>query len=188
MTYPYIVQRAETYPISLQQANAWLGLDIPGFTADDAKVQYLILSACDAFEAYTGLNLHETAYEWVLDHYPTGIPDVRLVSSVESIAYHNGAGYTNILAGTDYYTYRKSTYRMGIGYPSAAALPTLPDRPDAVCIRFTAGFGDGTVPNDVLQAIRAKIREYYDNPGDGIAEKKTLSERLMDRYLEGYAS
>lgn len=186
-TYPYIITPSADSPLTLQQARQWLALDIPGFDGEDDKIHDLIRSACAWAERYAGIKLLPTAYEWVCDGLPCQIPGIRLITEITSIECHNGEEYVALEPGTHYRTYRQGQERMVIEYVAGASLPALPRRGDAVRVRFTAGFAENEVPQDVVQAIRARLREDFDLPGDRVSEKKTLSERILDLYRETYA-
>lgn len=173
-TRPYILEADETatMPVSKNRAKAWLRME--GVSAEDLEIYEVIESAVARFQIVTGRQLTPTRYEWVTDCFPDQIPEVFPIISVDSIGRFEGEHYVDLPTGGFSYV-QTGTIGHRLHYP--ADLPQYAASPTAIRVRFTAGYEQ--IPADILQILRALIVEWFENRGDYVAEKKTLSDKLM---------
>jgi uncharacterized phiE125 gp8 family phage protein len=167
-------------PVSLVEAKAHLRVD---HADDDATINFLIAVARSHFDAvsgWMGRALINQTWELILDEFPvispqwccwsspnllraTGIklPFPRL-QSVTSIKYLDGNGDEQTIAPGDYIVDTAS--EPGWVFPTTA-WPTAGTVPNAVTVRYIAGYGAGAsdVPTPIKHAIMIVIGHYYEN-------------------------
>lgn len=180
-SFPFIVQRYDHDIVTLPQAREWLRMDIPGYDGEDNSIVMAIQSAVSRVESTCNLSLGISTYEWNVDCRPCDFEDVFYVQEIVGISYYDTDNYTPIDT-TKYRLKRLGTLRSEIkwiDYPVDREI-------DDYKITFKAGMPEGTVPGDLLLAIRSMIVQQFDTRGDIVAEKKTLSDKLMENYRIGY--
>lgn len=168
-------------PVTLEQAKQWLRLDIPGYVAEDAKIEALIGAAIDYVEVETNLSLAASDYEWYTNSLPCEIRDKFLIRSITSIEEEGESGFTEIPA-SNYSLIPESELRSRIRWN-----PSFRTSKTSFRVTFKAGYPDGKIPKRILQAVRGLIAEWYDDPGDYVREKKTMVDRLLEPYILPYA-
>ena len=178
---PFIVERYTHDIVTLKQAREWLRMDIPGYEEEDSVILMAIESAVSRVEEECNLSLGISEYVWNTHCLPGEFKDTFYVKSITSIEYRGTSDYL-VAPALDYELVQISKRRSVLLW--AEKLSYSPDR---VRISFKAGFEQGKVPPIYLQIIRAMVSEHFDNRGDGVSEKKTLSEKLMDKVKIGYA-
>lgn len=139
----------------------------------DAEIEAYRLTAIarlDAGKSVLNRALLTQTWDWVIDALPDGDRALRLplppCQSVTSVTYVDTAGDSQTL--TSYRTF-------GLGDPYGARLkpaygvtwPATRDEPDAVTIRFVAGYGDlaPAVPRPIRQAAIGHVVALFDNQG-----------------------
>jgi len=156
-------------------------MDIPGYEEEDSVIEMAIESAIDRVESTCNISLGISTYEWNVDCRPCDFQDIFYVQSIDGISYYGTSDYLAI-ENSHYRLKRVGTLRSiikWIDYPVDREI-------DDYKITFKAGMPEGTVPADLLLAIRALISQQFDSRGDVISEKKTLSDKLMENYRIGY--
>lgn len=152
----------------------------------DANISALIPAFRSAAEHETGRRLITQTVELVLDGFPESHIDLVLpdAQTITSIKYLDTAGVEQTLSGT---VYQLDTDSM----PSRALLqydqtwPATQDVPNAVRVRFTAGYGaaGSDVPASVKIWIIAHVCQALDNPAAiDTANLQTLP--YLDRLLD----
>jgi len=171
---PFISEKYNTEVISLALAKEWLEMDIDGYEGKDDLIQECIDSAVASIESTCNLQLGLSTYTWNTTCLPVTFTDTFYVKEIVSIS-------------KDGVVIPDSQYRlMQISKRSSVIVwNNAPSTWQDFQIVFKAGFA--TVPKDLKQAIRARIGEYYLNRGDGVSEKKTLSDKLIASYIIQYA-
>lgn len=159
-----------TEPITLATARLHLRLDAVGSPPshpDDALVTSLITTAREAVEAYTELTVSQTTYAMALDEFPSNAIELGTypVNSITSIIYTDTNGASQTLNANQYifdsYSNPAKIFPVTI-WPQAKQIP------NAVIVRFAAGFTDGS-PNDypmpeaLKQAMLLLIGHLYEN-------------------------
>lgn len=178
-------------PVSLAAARDYLSLDS---TERDPLLAGLIGAARQQIEGPRGiyeLALITQTWEWSIDVFPTVAPylltfPLRPVQSIETISYAGGGvlppeGFQGDLISDPPRLYPPS----GGTWPVASAVP------NAVTVRFVAGFGDSEddVPLDIKQAILLTIDhwfEYRDAISPAGIEFPRVAEALLHHYWRPY--
>lgn len=179
-SYPYVLTRGSGLPVSLETVKKWLRME--GVVSEDDVITEAIEYATDMVEKRLNLLLAPCTLEWYTNLYPQVIRDTHLVTTLTSIEYFDGTSYQ--LLSSDLYDFVKTgEWSHVIHY--ADNLPELTERPDAVRVRFSAGYT--ATPASIKQAIRALLIEAFDNRGDYVAEKMTLSDKIIQNIAIPYA-
>lgn len=109
------------------------------------------------------------------------------VTSLDEIRYIDPTGVTSAVPPASYMLVKRGRdwhAELISGY----SWPSLIDRPDAVDVRFTAGFGDvAAVPEDIKAACRLMVEHFFNNrsatePGDVPKEISLGVGRIVRRY------
>lgn len=160
-----------TEPITLATARLHLRLDAVGSPPshpDDALVTALIKTAREAVEAYTELTVAQTTYALALDEFPVNAIELGTspVNSITSITYTDTNGTSQTLNANQYifdsYSNPAKIFPVTI-WPQAKQIP------NAIIVRFAAGYTDTLSPNDypipsaLKQAMLLYIGELYEN-------------------------
>ena len=159
-----LVTAPTTEPLSLQAAKDQLRLDID---TDDRLILSLITAARDWVEGQTKRCLKSQVWDQTIDgNWPWkhGGPRIELeknpVISVDSITYATGASPEPTLA-TDQYTAVTRNYGSYIVPAYGVTWPTVRSVPNAVTVRFTAGYT--TVPQPLIHAIAMLVTHWYEH-------------------------
>ncbi|MCF0074476.1 hypothetical protein LZD49_28585 [Dyadobacter sp. CY261] len=180
-TYPFLTTKYQASPISVEQVKGWLRLDISDFTDEDSKIQSLTLAAIDYVETRCNISLGVSDYQWNVSCLPTEFIDKFHVVSITKVEGVQDGIFTEI--PSMYYTLtRLSERRYGVTWSSGFYSDA-----SAFKITFKAGFEEDKIPPRLIQAIRALIAEWYDDPGDYVSEKRTLVDKLISTYRIPYA-
>lgn len=151
-------------------------MDVEGFYEDDDLIQDAIQAAVRRVEDECNLSLGISEYTWVTSGLPCDFRDAKYVKEIVSITVDG-----EVLEASTHY----KLVRTGQVYSRIDWIGVSPGRETTIV--FRAGFGPGEVPPNLLKAIRVMIQDDFDKEGDGVSEKKTMSDRLMDPYRHGYA-
>lgn len=161
----------------------------------DAEVQGAI-SAASAYldvdsDGFGGLGFPLVSQQWAqkgasFNPQVLRLPFPRIVS-VDEIRFTAADGNVGTVATTNYRLV-KSGRDWRIVLRSGGVWPDLSDQPDAVEVRFTAGFADvASVPTDIVEAAKQLIGFYFHNRGaeahGGVSEEVARCVgRLTARY------
>ncbi|HEV7293494.1 MAG TPA: head-tail connector protein [Devosia sp.] len=169
-------------PITLEAAKGWMRVD---YNDEDALITSLIEAAVDRLDGPTGLlNRALIEQEWVahFDRFPTSlkIPLPRCREIVE-VAYVAPDGVAAVLDVADYQVVGLHTDMSRIqSIPTQTWPGVARGWPDAVSIRFKAGFGPE--PEDVPASIRHALLEMvatgFENR-EGIAVGERVSMQVL---------
>lgn len=167
-----VVTPPASLPVTIDEAFSFANLHEG---EEQSEVQWLIEAARDFIEGTTGRTLINTVYDWILPEWrdPFELPKVPIVpnvaggySSVTSIQYIDADGNAQywrldtgntILVADDH---RAHLYR----HPDVT-FPSTYVRPDAVTIRFTAGYGAtaASVPDRCKLAVLMLVNHLWVN-------------------------
>lgn len=175
-------------PVSLAEAKAHLRVEVPD---EDALIDGYILAAREYIERETQRALitqtldYKTSFSrwysqcgnWPIYYtgecYRTGIMLPRPpLQSVTSLAYVDSAGATQTLAANQYQVILDNgDSHEGLIVPAfGVTWPTLQAVPDALTIRFVAGYGGmEDVPHSIRQAMLLLIGQFYEQRENVIA-------------------
>ena len=159
-----LVTAPTTEPLSLTEAKAQLRLDSD---ADDRLIQLLITAAREWVEGQTKRALVSQVWDQTMDgNWPWkhGGPRIELeknpVISIGSITYATGASPNPTLAASQYTSVTRN-HGSYIVPAYGITWPTVRSVPEAVTVRFTAGYT--TVPKPLVHAIAMLVTHWYEN-------------------------
>ena len=190
--------------VSLEEAKAHLREDSEDF---DAQIQAFIYAATefvDGPNGYLGRALIEQTWDYYLDEFPCrndwSLPVSRRRNYIEiplpplievvGVFYVNANGEEQQLDASSYIV-DDASQPARISLKSNASWPSVAEQPNAVRIRFRAGYIDATnspptpnVPFPIKAAILMYIGDLYQNRenqvvGDAIAKLPWASEQLL---------
>lgn len=150
-------------PVSVADVNAHLRIADP---AEATVISRLIRAAREWAEQYQGRRMITSVWDWTLDRFPRGGRTLRPywgpLQSIDAISYRDTNGVTRQLAeGTDYDVDLADPPRIVAidGWPDTDCLP------NAVTIRYTAGYGDTPqhVPAATQMALLQLVGHWYEN-------------------------
>ena len=189
-----VITAVATEPITRAEATLHLGLDdMSGSHPDDAIIDALITGARQHAEHYTKRALAQQTLEAALDAFPDSDDDrIDLprapVASITSIKYTDTSGTEQTISSS---AYALSTYGESrtIAPTSGNYWPTTEDIPDAVRIRYVAGYaatGAGAeytvLPKAVRQGLLMHISLTYPRNVFTPAEREAM-ETARDSLL-----
>lgn len=169
-------------PVTLQEAKDHLRLDTDD---DDALVQRLIVAARVWVEGQTHRALMTQTWDQTVDYQYPFIqyrPNIKFeinpVQSVSSFQYADGSSPMPTLAADQYIAVTKDhgSYivpEYGVSWPTVRCVP------EAIRIRFVAGYTD--VPEPLKHAIYMLIAHWYENREE-VGRGTDLVEPLIAAY------
>jgi uncharacterized phiE125 gp8 family phage protein len=154
-------------PVTVAEAKDWARITT---SAEDDVVEMLLLAARRQVES-TELRraLNTQTWDYFLDAFPCDhggrirVPRPPL-QSVTSIKYIDTGGAQVVLAASEYQVDAKS--QPGRVYPAwGKSWPATRDVPNAVELRFVAGYGNAIedVPEEIRQAIKVMVNTGFQN-------------------------
>lgn len=173
-----------TEPFDLAAAKAHL---VVHNDLDDTLISAQITAARVAAETYTGRVIAPAAYRLTLDSFMPSIeiPKSEFIS-VTKLDYVDRDGTTQTLSPADYSVRYCKTCRCIVPAYNTQWPATEPGF-DKVTLEFDAGYAAGTVPADLVAAIKLILGELYlhrEDSVDGIANNAVpiTSQHLMRPY------
>ena len=189
-------------PISRDDAKLWLRLD---HTTEDTLVDSLIQMVREQIEE-RGIAVVTQTWDLRLDGFPSVIRIPKTpIESVSSISYIDANGDTQTLAESKYTVDVQSTpARIVPAY--GTSWPSTRSEPNAVTVRFVAGYGAGAtpagatpeatpgatpeamageIPERILQAMRLALTTAYTMRADHEAAQTAVA-RVLDNYALYY--
>lgn len=161
-----VITPAVAEPLTLTEAKGWLQLDEIG--EDDALVYGLMATARETCEAETGKILMTTTLDQYFDCFPGRCIELAFgpVQSVTSVKYLDSAAAEQTYSATNY-TVDTSGPRARIVLKDSAAWPSHGSFPNAVIVRYIAGYTSAAaVPKSLKTAMLLEMRLLYDNRED----------------------
>lgn len=154
-------------PVTLAEAKARLRITIDD---EDSDLESLIREARALCEAGCQRAFVTQTFDMTLDEFPQGCGDRNAIAiprpplaSVSWVKYYATDGTLATIDAADYYVSTAS--EPGRIAPVLGYWPATLDRPDAVQIRFVAGFGaPADVPPEVKAAILVTARALREDP------------------------
>ena len=178
-----VITAVATEPVSLEEARLQCKVDSDD-TSHDATLTALITAAREFAEHYTGRALAAVTLEAALDAFPCeAYIDLPLppVTSVTSIKYTDTAGNEQTM---DTGLYALSTYGLSrrVALTYFACWPSTQDVPDAVRVRFVAGYASADLPKAVKAAMLLHIET--ESPINPLTPaEREMMERARDSLL-----
>jgi len=172
-------------PITPEDAKLWLRLD---HTTEDTLLHSLIQMVREQVEE-RGIAVITQTWDLRLDRFPSVIRIPKTpVEEVSSINYIDVNGDTQLLAESGYTVDIQSTpARIVPAY--GTSWPNTRSEPNAVTVRFVAGYGlgatPGEIPERILQAMRLALTTAYTMRADHAAAETAVA-RVLDNYALYY--
>lgn len=181
-----LITAPDALPLTLAELKAGARLD--GIDDDDALLMGYLRSAVaqiDGRDGSLGRALITQIWDYKIGCFPIpGVHDhrgtIRLplppLQSVGSITYTDLAGSEQTLSSALYHVVTGDAPKIVPAW--GETWPDTRDEPEAVTIRFTAGYGDNwnDVPEPIRQALTMMVRDAYDGC------ESTVPAMLLNRY------
>jgi uncharacterized phiE125 gp8 family phage protein len=150
-------------PVSLAQAKAHLRVTVAD---EDAQVLAAIFAAREHAETFTGRAFVTQTWELLLDAFPAG-REIELpfppLQSVTSVKYIDPDGAEQTFAAANYHVDAVSTPGR-VRLKPTAFWPSIADQPNAVTVRFVAGYGGtAAVPFTIKAAILLVVGHLFEH-------------------------
>lgn len=158
------IEAPEVTPVSVDDCKAHMRVD---FADDDTYIGDLIAVAVAHYDAMGVLGKAMVTQKW--RQYTSPNPGVvRLsigpVQAVNAVKYYDVSGdeQTATLTDFDVFGNGKATT---VSPKSGFSWPITQDRPDAIWIEYTSGYGDAAtdVPQGVRHALKFAVAHWYEN-------------------------
>jgi uncharacterized phiE125 gp8 family phage protein len=157
---------------------------------EDTLILGLISAAREWFERQTYRQLVTATWDLVLDALPSGSGAIRIprapLQSVASVKYYDEAGVLQTVPATDYVvTISEEPGLIRCG--QSLVWPTAATRPDAVTVRFTAGYGAAAaVPQLVRSALKLMIGSLFEHREEMVDRQITALPLGAQRIIAFY--
>jgi uncharacterized phiE125 gp8 family phage protein len=154
-------------PITLSQAKVQCKLD-PDYDDEDEALQIYIQAARELVEEITGRSLITQTRVIRFDTFPSCYEislDYGRLIAVTTLQYYDSTEVLTTLSSTEYWTDEHSEIpRIRV----KTSWPATYDRPNAVVITYTAGYGAtaSTVPGPLIEAVKRIVASMYEHRGD----------------------
>jgi uncharacterized phiE125 gp8 family phage protein len=155
-------------PITLAQARVQCKLEAD-YTDEDEALTVYIQAARELVEEITGRSLITQTRVMRLDYFPSCYEihlDHGRLLTVTSVEYY--ADSTDVLTTLSSSDYWVDTHSEIPRITVKTSWPSTYDRPNAVVITYTAGYGAtaSTVPGALVQAVKELVAHMYEHRGD----------------------
>lgn len=165
------IEEPATIPVSVDECKTHMRVD---FTDDDAYIGALLAAAVDYVDGQGVLGRAMVTQKWrqYVGRSP-GVVRLRInpVQEVNAIAYYDpdGVEQSAALANFDIFGNREATT---VEPKRGNAWPITQDRPDAIWLEYTSGYGDAAadVPATVRHALLFIVSHWYGNR-EAVADK-----------------
>ena len=182
MSFPYRTVKPEPFDVfTLAQARRWLNMDIEGVTFADDEIKDLVEEAISLVETRINISLGVSTYEWYPECRPCDIPDTFYIKQILSIS-QDVEGVDTVVSPVNY-----SLIRTGRRLVKIVWNKDYERSSGQYKMTFTAGFLPSEIPKELKTAIRLLLSALYNSEGDPVSEKKTLSDKLINLHVIGYA-
>ncbi|WDI41829.1 head-tail connector protein [Bremerella sp. P1] len=179
------VTKSDTLPITLADVKSHLLVE---HDLDDDLITSYIWTAISYAEDYTGRDFTATTYDWVLScwHEKFELPRVP-VTAITSLKYYDSDNSQQTWSSSNYYTIIPTNMPAILVPDANITKPSLKARPDAITIRFSAGYT--ALPWQVDAAIKLIVGHLYENRQAEITGTITTELKLgVDRLLSQHRS
>lgn len=158
-----VVTQPAIEPVSVADAKAHCRVVT---TDDDSYIEALIAAARQYVEDNTRRKLITQTLDWRRDYgFPRGYIELPYppLQSVTSVTYVDGDGTTQTLS-TSKYSVDTNSHTPRIYPVYSESWPTCRTEPNAVTVRYVAGYGDAAsdVPQGLRHAIKLLVAHWYE--------------------------
>ena len=184
--YLKLIEGPTEVPVDLPAARAHVREPL---TANDAQIQFALDAAIahvDGKDGVLGRALCPQTWELVLDAFPCRRMEIPLppLQSVTWIKYIDTAGVEQTLSDSSYWV---GTAAEPAIIQACYSWPATQCRPEAVRIRFVAGYADtDAVPSPIKSAILLLMGDLYENREASIIGTIQTDNPAVDRLLFPY--
>ncbi len=183
MSFPYITQRYSHEIVTLEQARAWLRMDIEGYVAEDDLISELIAEAISSIEEECGFTLGISDYAWNCDGFrPCNFSNIGWITEITAISYTEDLDPVDFET-TDYRLIRTGKRDSKIKWSKDLSVSSSYEH----ILTFKAGFAEGDMPPMLVTAIRLRLGGLFEMRNDGVSERKTASDKLLMQFKNAYA-
>lgn len=150
-------------PLTLAEVKRFLKVD---FDEEDADIKGMITAAREFCETMLDDRaLITQTWDWVMSEFPDGdsfkVPKAPL-QSITSITYYDTANASQTFSSSNYTTLLDARQGGRVHLVYGQSWPAVYSRPNAVTIRFVAGYGAASaVPYSVKQAMRMLCHHWH---------------------------
>ena len=191
-------------PVTTAEIWAHLRVNLSGSPAvpDDAALIAAYVAAArthiDGRDGWLGRAICPQVWDMSIDAFPPGRGSIWLalppVRSITSITYLDSDGASQTLATTVYQLGADKDLRPRIDLKYGQSWPTTYDVPDAVTVRFAAGYSSGNSPDDasgvpftIKAAIMLMVGHMYENREEVVTGTiATVMPKAVERLLMPY--
>jgi len=169
-------------------ADASLGAGAPSSnTAGDPLLGMLITAARRIAEARTGRALITQTWELVLERFSSELViDMLPVQSISSVKYYDADNALQTVDAADYVLDPETNLAARVLLADGKSWPSTFRRPDAVIVRFVAGYGAGAaVPAEIRLWICAQVAAAYRSP-EGLLAGNAVPLAWVDEALDSH--
>jgi uncharacterized phiE125 gp8 family phage protein len=160
-----LVEAPAAEPVTLEAVKAHLAIDSDDF--DDQLAGYIaaVRAHLDGPDGILGRALVTQTWDLKLRCFPAVIElPLPPLQSVTSITYIDANGDTQTLSESAYQVSGIGGSQRGCISPAyGERWPSIRDVPEAVTVRFVAGYGDDGVPPAIKQAIMEMVADLWAN-------------------------
>jgi uncharacterized phiE125 gp8 family phage protein len=158
-----LITAALEHPVTLAEARQHLRATT---TEEDALILALVYAAVEHAETFTGRALVTQTWDLLLDGFPFA-REIELpfppLQSVTSVKYIDPDDAEQTLAAANYHVDAASTPGR-VRLKPTASWPSIADQPNAVTVRFVAGFGGtAAVPFTIKAAILLVVGHLFEH-------------------------
>tara|TARA_R110002050_G_scaffold124877_1_gene244202 strand:+ start:4902 stop:5492 length:591 start_codon:yes stop_codon:yes gene_type:complete len=162
-------------------------------SAEDTLIGTLIIAAVEVAQNYTNSRFLDTEYIMTMDSWTdvlvqNDLPQIILpyapLSSIEHLKYYDSANVHQTWSASNYSVNKYINQSGFLEIDSGVTTPTLYDRPDAIEIKFKAGYGTSgsDVPESIKIAILLILGKMYEMREDSVSKLPKSSEYILDPY------
>lgn len=186
-------------PVTLAEAKTWCRIDSTGDAvadvADDALLSSLITAARGDAEGQMRRSILTQTLERTMGRFPCWGQGIELprppLAEVTSVTYFDAANAAVTMDEAAFVILNASDSVPPSLYPAPGGFwPDTYRRPDAVAIRYTAGWPDAeSVPEDIKTWIKVRVATLWANresivAGNVSASAVEMPSRFLDRLLD----
>ena len=178
-----LITAPTTEPVTITETKLHLRIDS---TEQDSSIAKLIMSARHAVESYLRRALISQTWDAKYDEWPDKIElPMQPLVSVTSITYSDADDATQTLATNQYQVIGAGGTNRGCIVPAYdVTWPTTRDKPEAITVRYVAGYGSGpsSVPEPIRTAILLSVEMLYDRNPQSKDTLESARNALLDPY------
>jgi uncharacterized phiE125 gp8 family phage protein len=183
-------------PVTLDEVKAWARIDDTtdeaANTATDALISSLVTAAREEAEQTVGRSILEQTLELTLERFPCWGRSIELprppLTDVASVTYFDAGNATVVMDEAAYVLLDASEAVPPSIYPAPGGFwPDAYHRPDAVRIRYTAGWPNAAaVPENIKTWIKLRVSTLWANRESIVAGNVSASAvEMPGRFTDG---